>query len=139
MDTMENQNNLSSEQVLQSTEKKLPKPPSYLFSGIVSILFYSVPLVYAVLGYENMIEEHLAIGLIIIMLCGLIPAVISIYKAVQVSRFYNTGQYEDALECSENALKWGYRSIIVGLVSYILGMLYLFLVFLPAFGRAFRN
>lgn len=86
-------------------------------------LFYSIPPVPPTVQAQvnpnrpQRPETNLVWAILATLCCCLPLGVVSIVYAAQVDGFYNTQQYDKALEYSQNARKWAIISAVVGLVS----------------------
>ena len=74
-------------------------------------------------------ETNLIWAILCTVLCCMPLGIVAILKANKVESYYNSGNYEAALQASQEARKWSMIGAGVSLVFYIL---YFFLVFFAA-------
>jgi uncharacterized membrane protein len=86
----------------------------------------------------SMPSNYLAMSIITTILCCLPAGIVSIVYASQVNTKYNAGDYDGAVRASKNAKTWWIVALVVGLVSIIGYLMFIFLFAGEAFWEAYE-
>lgn len=73
-------------------------------------------------------QNHLAMAIITTLICCQITGIISIIYASQVNSKYSEGNYEGAIRASQNAKTWWVVGLAIGIIGWIIGLIYSIIV-----------
>lgn len=71
--------------------------------------------------HSNKPQNFLWLGIVSTLLCCLPAGVVSIIYATKVDNLWNMGDYQGAINASNNAKTWGFVSVGLGFVMFIIG------------------
>lgn len=72
---------------------------------------------------SNKPQNYLWLGIVSTLLCCLPAGIVSIVYAVKVDNLWNQGYYDEAENASNNAKTWGFISVGLGVVCFIVGFI----------------
>lgn len=72
---------------------------------------------------SNKPQNFLWLGIVSTLLCCLPAGIVSIIYAVKVDNLWNMGDHQGAIDASNNAKTWGFVSIGLGFVLFIIGFI----------------
>ncbi|MBE6305176.1 MAG: DUF4339 domain-containing protein [Bacteroidales bacterium] len=72
---------------------------------------------------SNKPQNFLWLGIVTTLLCCLPAGIVSIIYATKVDNLWNTGDHQGAIDASNNAKTWGFVSVGLGFVLFIIGFI----------------